>query len=517
MPRRYTGGFLSGTEQVTDANSASGIFTVQEAGALTAAGQFPSGRWTPQNSLRFKTSANTYLRRTPATVSNRKTFTISVWFKVSTISATLIITEASDATGTSVRSPFRIQSGGGLQFSDSGSGADYVTTMLFRDPAAWYHAVLAVDTTQSLASERIKIYINGVRQTSFSTSTAATLNADTLYNSPIHMQNIGSGVYWSAQAFDGYMSEFNQIDGQALDPSYFAATDPQTGAWVPKRYTGTYGTNGFYLPFNNNPPDSSAVDVLVVAGGGGGGSTAGGGGGGGGFREVTLAILPSTAYTVTVGAGGPQDTAGNDSVFSTVTSAAGGKGGAFLGGGTTTAANSAGGSGGGAGGRGLANNTQPGGTATAYQGNTGGNSLTSSYGGGGGGGGAGAAGSTGGSGGGGAGGAGKVSVITGSTYAGGGGGGIDNGIGSYGSAGSGGAGAGGGPGGTASANTGSGGGGGSNPSGATGGTGGSGIVVLKYPNTRTITIGVGLTGSTSTSGSFKITTITQGTGTVSFA
>jgi hypothetical protein len=252
MPRRYTGGFLSSKEQATDANTANGIFTTQEAAALTTAGNFPTGRWTPQRSLRFKSASNTYLRRTPSTTGNRKTFTHSVWFKLGMLSSTLIIFEASDATGTSVRSPFRMTSGGNLQWTDSSSGAVVNSAALLRDPSAWYHAVVAVDTTQTISTERVKMYINGVRQTSFETYTAATLNSDTLFNSSSYFHTIGSGIYWTAQAFDGYMSEFNHIDGQALDPSYFGATDPETGTWVPKRYTGTYGTNGFYLPFNDN-------------------------------------------------------------------------------------------------------------------------------------------------------------------------------------------------------------------------------------------------------------------------
>lgn len=483
-------------------------------------------------SLRLRGSATGYLSRIAGTSTSARKGTISMWVKRTTISSTntqYLFQSSYNAA------PYRDNHIGftsanklevyfSYQTSVGGGWSDQIylaTNDTFVNTSNWYHIVFQWDTTQISSRERAKLYVNGTRVTSFSSATYPTLNQDlyvdtTGYTNFIGTSN-GGGVFLQVSPFDGYIAEYNRIDGQSFDASTFGAFDANNN-WMPKAYTGTYGNNGFYLPFNANAPDSSAVDVLVVAGGGGGGSTAGGGGGAGGFREATLAIVPSTAYTVTVGAGSPQDTAGNNSVFSTITSAGGGKGGAFLGGGTTTAANSAGGSGGGAGGRGLANNTQPGGTATVYQGNDGGGSLTSSYGGGGGGGGAGGVGSTGGYGGGGAGGSGKVSSITGSTYAGGGGGGIDNGIGSYGSAGSGGGGAGGGPGGSGTANTGGGGGGGSNPSGAAGGTGGSGIVVLKYPDTRTITIGSGLTGSTgSPSGGFKVTTITAGTGTVSFA
>jgi hypothetical protein len=88
MPRRYTGGFLSSKEQVTDANSASGIFTTQEAGALTTAGSFPTGRWTPSRSLRFRNSVNTNLSRTPPIAGDTKTWTWSSWVKRGKIDGT---------------------------------------------------------------------------------------------------------------------------------------------------------------------------------------------------------------------------------------------------------------------------------------------------------------------------------------------------------------------------------------------------------------------------------------------
>ena len=267
------------------------------------------------------------------------------------------------------------------------------------------------------------------------------------------------------------------------------------------------------------------IHYLVIAGGGGGGSNTGnyengGGGGAGGFREDTaFQVAHATNYTVTVGAGGSAYNAGSNSVFSTITSLGGGGGG-----GSSPILADNGGSGGGGTAWGSSGQFGYG----TYSGSSGGGIYDSSprqgYDGGAGStgvastGGAGAGGGAGGAGGaasgqtGGNGGAGKASSITGSsvTYA-GGGGGWGNG-GSYGAAGSGGAGAG--QGHNAQANTGSGGGG---HRGGTGGSGGSGIVILKYPDTKTLTIGAGLTYSTSTAVSgYKITSFTAGTGTVSF-
>jgi len=283
--------------------------------------------------------------------------------------------------------------------------------------------------------------------------------------------------------------------------------------------------------------DPLVVDYLVIAGGAGGGNLGGGGGaggyrnsyasessGGGGSSESAHTLQVSTNYNVTVGAGGAGSTNANNtgtngvnSVFtgtSTITSIGGGGGGSHY-----TGNGLSGGSGGGAR---SAGNSSSGGSGTANQGYAGGDNFSSSanYGAGGGGG-AGAVGVNGSASTGGNGGAGLASLITGSsvTRAGGGGGGIQSGA----TPGTGAAGGGNGIGnnGTASsatANTGSGGGGGGYQGGfGSGGSGGSGIVILRYPSDYSITIGSGLTGTTATSGSDKITTFTAGTGTISFS
>ena len=308
------------------------------------------------------------------------------------------------------------------------------------------------------------------------------------------------------------------------------------------RLTGGSEANSINKWFGGGfvPPD--LIDFLVVAGGGGGyGHESGGGGGAGGLRstvtatggggtlEAGLAYSLSTNYTVTVGAGGSagspsvgnDNTVGSNSVFSTITSTGGGKG--------FTQANTTGkdgGSGGAA--RGGTTNSVVG-NGTANQGFNSGLSQTNpSYYGSGGGGGAGAVGSNGTNSAGGAGGAGVAVSITGTStyYGGGGGGGVYTG-GSGGAGGTGGGGAAGvggynqglGNGTAGTVNTGGGGGGASilNGYGSYGGAGGSGIVVLRYPLYRTITIGAGLTGTTFTSGSYTVATITAGTGNVSWA
>jgi len=129
-------------------------------------------------------------------------------------------------------------------------GGDLITSAVYRDPAAWYHIVFAVDTTQATASNRTKLYVNGLQVTSFSTATYPSQNAVTKMNSAVS-HNIGRYVAASSSYLDGYMAEVNFIDGQALAPTAFGAFNDYN-VWQPKKYGGTYGTNGFYLPFTNN-------------------------------------------------------------------------------------------------------------------------------------------------------------------------------------------------------------------------------------------------------------------------
>ena len=271
-------------------------------------------------------------------------------------------------------------------------------------------------------------------------------------------------------------------------------------------------------------PSFFNVDYFILAGGGGGGNVFGGGGGAGGLRstisptgggasaESQLTIAKNTNYTVTVGAGGSGSTAGSNSVFYSITSLGGGRGGYYDGIG--------GGSGGSGGGGGGGDGTPGGGAGTTGQGYAGGigrYNPSGNYRPGGGGGGAGAVGDNSGSSAGGNGGAGVTNSFSGTaiTYAGGGGGSSYNassGSGGNGGGGNGSAGNG------SSGTTNRGGGGGGAGSYNTGGSGGSGIIYIKYPDTKTITIGAGLTGSTAAaSGGYIVTTITAGTGNVSFA
>ena len=131
-----------------------------------------------------------------------------------------------------------------------------VTTQVFRDPSSWYHLVVGFDTTQATASDRIKIYINGSQVTSFSTQNNLSQNADSYINNNI-AHRLGNA--FGAGYFEGYLTEIHFIDGQALTPSSFGETDAITGRWKAKAYSGTYGTNGFYLKFADNSGTTSTT------------------------------------------------------------------------------------------------------------------------------------------------------------------------------------------------------------------------------------------------------------------
>jgi hypothetical protein len=149
-----------------------------------------------------------------------------------------------------------------LNFVDRNSSSvitgSYTTNALFRDVSAWYHIVFAIDTTQATAANRVIIYVNGVSQT-LTVGTTISQNVDTSVNVNTIVHNIGAEN--SGQIlFNGYLTEVNFIDGQALTPSSFGQINASTGVWEPIAYTGTYGTNGFYLSFSDNTSTTTLGD-----------------------------------------------------------------------------------------------------------------------------------------------------------------------------------------------------------------------------------------------------------------
>jgi hypothetical protein len=204
-----------------------------------------TGGYQISRSLRFNSADSAYLNRTPASASNQKTWTWSGWVKRGDLASEQMLFSAGNTyinltTGNLIECNFR----------PAATSYYMTTTQVFRDPSAWYHIVVVWDTTQATAANRVKIYVNGTQITAFSSATYPAQNGTSLLNSNT-AQNIGRRLQLAAEYLDGYLTEVNFIDGQALTPSSFGETDTTTGSWKPKAYTGTYGTNGFYLKFSD--------------------------------------------------------------------------------------------------------------------------------------------------------------------------------------------------------------------------------------------------------------------------
>ena len=206
-------------------------------------------------SVRLRSSASASFSRTPGSATNQKTWTWSAWVKRGSIADGGIF-----SAGTSGTSYFniRFQPDNISIVSETPSLViELRTTPVYRDPSSWYHIVFALDTTQATSTNRAKLYVNGVQVTAFSSATYPSLNLDMLVNSAVIHYN-GRAAN-GAINFDGYLTEVNFIDGQALTPASFGETNPVTGVWQPKKYTGTYGTNGFYLNFSDNSAATAAA------------------------------------------------------------------------------------------------------------------------------------------------------------------------------------------------------------------------------------------------------------------
>ena len=216
-----------------------------------------------ENSLRFDNPDDPNLSTTFSSAGNRRTFTISAWIKKGDTSAdrTLI-----GQGGTSTGNPRGlIFVGSTVRFTSNTTGssteADVETNAKLRDHSAWYHIVVAVDTTQGTASNRIKIYINGEQQTSLSSTTYPDQNFQMNWNNNV-LHTVGRYPNNDAYHMDGHISEFYFIDGTQYAASNFGETD-DNGVWIPKDASGdlTFGTNGFYLEFKQTGTGSNSSGI----------------------------------------------------------------------------------------------------------------------------------------------------------------------------------------------------------------------------------------------------------------
>ncbi len=223
-----------------------------------AGGSVAASGYEIERSLRFNASDSAYLSRTPSSAGNQKTFTFSTWLKLSDIGTgkqTIFSAGNNSALGqclleydgTYQQLWFRSSVVGGTM-----SAAAY-TTALFRDTSAWYHLVMSVDTTQGTEADRVKLYINGVSQP-FTTYSIPLNGVCAINSASLHL--IGRSVSTSSDYLNSYLADVYFIDAQALAPTDFGETD-DNGVWQPKKFAGTYGTNGFHLDFKNNSSNAA--------------------------------------------------------------------------------------------------------------------------------------------------------------------------------------------------------------------------------------------------------------------
>ena len=218
--------------------------------AGSSGGSSASSVYKIDQSIRFNASDYPKMTRTPSSAGNRRTFTLSTWIKRGALSTDQVVFGSYinttnyfliyfDGTSHSTDNTFRVYeyNGNVLKFWVYG-------TQKFRDPSAWYHFVVSVDTTNAVSNERIRLYVNGSRITDLTQNQQPALNYETYINST-NLQTIGE-FYGNYYHFDGYMAEMHLLDGYAYDPSYFGLFN-ENGIWIPKEYSGSYGTNGFHI------------------------------------------------------------------------------------------------------------------------------------------------------------------------------------------------------------------------------------------------------------------------------
>ena len=220
---------------------------------ILPANTLSSGGYDVANSLRFDTASDDYLNRTVGTPTQSLKYTISAWVKRSVQSTNVNSAILGIGNSGSSNAALRFKTDDTLQFYDHVSNADqvnYITNRVFRDNSAWYHVVVSSD--RSLGSPETKIFINGVQETVFGTSTEYNQNDGANWNTDGKVLYVGS-YNASYDHIDGYLAEVVFADGQILAPTSFGEFDSDSGIWKPISVSGlTFGDEGFYLEFKGS-------------------------------------------------------------------------------------------------------------------------------------------------------------------------------------------------------------------------------------------------------------------------
>jgi len=204
----------------------------------------PSRGYDIDQSIRFNDGDSPYLTRTPGSgaTDNRK-FTVSMWLKRTTLTVDHVLFSTPTGNGRT-QTYFDDSDKLNFGFYDGADNRSLVTNMQFRDTAAWYHVVWAFDIDNATAASRLRLYVNGSEADG--TRNNPNTGVDSLWMNNGDVNDIGRQNPSTNAYFDGYMAEIHSIDGQALNGTSFGKTN-NDGVWIPKKYSGAYGTNGFFI------------------------------------------------------------------------------------------------------------------------------------------------------------------------------------------------------------------------------------------------------------------------------
>jgi hypothetical protein len=263
-PAAASGAGGSGIVIVKEKDKASGVFNMSAQYNSNKSGKWPSRQsFEVPNSIMFNTADSAYLNHQPSSGDGLTKYTISAWCKIS------------QGFGSSSRWLFGAGSGSGdndyvlwtsgdvlkHSFDTEGSG-NVIWAAKFRDPAAWQHIVVMVDTTDAVAANRVRAYANGI-ELNKSGESYPSQNYVTSFGKGSIDHRIGARAYSATGHYGGYICEFNFIAGQALKPGHFGEVDPDSpNIWRPKKYNGTYGDAGAYLEFKQSAVGSGSASTI---------------------------------------------------------------------------------------------------------------------------------------------------------------------------------------------------------------------------------------------------------------
>ena len=223
-----------------------------------------SGAYEISNSLRFNDDDSPKVSRSISSSGSARNATLSVWVKRGNLGTRQQIysNKTADSSFSAMNMYFNASNDRlYIDHHDGSSNLSLYTTQVFRDVSAWYHIVHTIDTTTATATNRLRLYVNGTEVTDFATDNNPSQNADLAITNSTGDQSIGDDPRDSSDLFDGYMAEFNFVDGTTLDPTYFGETN-DNGVWVPKKPdVSSYGTNGFFLEFKQTGTSANSSGI----------------------------------------------------------------------------------------------------------------------------------------------------------------------------------------------------------------------------------------------------------------